>query len=91
MSEEKLLKQESMIPQEERMPAERSEIIAWLKKVKFRRRLFGGVDERNVWKKISELDVLYTKALEAERTRFNALLDDYRKRYGPGEGGDPGG
>lgn len=59
----------------ESMPQERAEIIAWLKKVKFRRSLFGGVDERNVWKKIQELDALYAKALEAERVRYNTLLE----------------
>ena len=56
------------------MPAERAEIISWLKKVRFRRRIFGGVDEQNVWRKISELDQLYTKALEAERIRYDTLL-----------------
>ena len=81
------------------MPAERSEIIDWLKNVKFRRKLFGGVDERNVWKKISELDVLYTKALEAERTRYDVLLADYKKQMKErlrsliqtAKGGDSGG
>ncbi len=58
---------------------ERAEIIAWLKKVHFRRRLFGGVDERTVWRKISELDALYTKALEAERVRCNALIEEAKR------------
>ncbi len=60
----------------ESMPKEREAIIAWLKKVKFRHKIFGGVDERNVWKKIQELDGLYTKALEAERVRYNTLLEE---------------
>ena len=76
---------------EQTMPSERSEIITWLKKVKFRRRIIGGVDERHVWKQISELDALYTKALESERTRFNALLEEYRNGMGSRGGGDPGG
>ncbi|MCR4709321.1 MAG: hypothetical protein K5653_03600 [Clostridiales bacterium] len=58
------------------MPKEREEIITWLKKVKFRHKIFGGVDERTVWKKIQELDGLYTKALEAERVRYNTLLEE---------------
>lgn len=33
------------------MPKERAEIIDWLKKLKFQKKLFGGVDERTVWKK----------------------------------------
>ena len=60
----------------EPMSDERAEIVAWLKKVRFRHRLFGGVDERTVWRKISELDALYTKALEAERIRCNALIEE---------------
>lgn len=85
--------------EEDTMPAERAEIIEWLKSVKFRGKLFGGVDERNVWKKISELDALYTKALEAERVRYDALLDEYklmaarriRALQEQGRGGGPGG
>ena len=63
---------------EDTMPTERAEIIDFLKSVKFRGKLFGGVDERTVWKKIGELDALYTKALEAERVRYDALLDEYK-------------
>ena len=81
----------------ERMPEERAEILEWLKKVKFRRRIFGGVDERNVWKKITELDALYTKALEAERVRCNVLIKEAKCTGPPGQerqpegGGDPSG
>ena len=64
--------------EEDTMPAERAEIIEWLKTVKFRGKLFGGVDKRSVWKKLGELDALYTKALEAERVRYDALLDEYK-------------
>ena len=63
--------------QEEKMPAERAEIITWLESVRFPRKLVGGVDEVAVWKKIAELDVLYAKALEAERVRYNTLLKQY--------------
>ncbi|MBR2781720.1 MAG: hypothetical protein IKE00_00080 [Oscillospiraceae bacterium] len=58
---------------------ERTEIINWLKNVHFRRRIFGGVDERTVWRKISELDALYTKALEAERIRCNTLIEEAKR------------
>ena len=54
---------------EETMPEERAEVIAWLNKVKFPTKLFGGVDERTVWRRISELDALYAKLLAAERLR----------------------
>ena len=60
------------------MPEERKEVIDWLNSVKFPQKLIGGVDEVAVWKKISELDTLYAKALEAERIRYNTLLKQYR-------------
>ena len=73
----------ALVPEsDEPMGAERREIISWLKKVRFRRRFFGGVDEKNVWKKISELDALYTKALEAERVRYDVLIAEAVKKAG---------
>lgn len=53
-------------------------IVQWLKKVKFRKSLFG-VSEKDVWKKISELNELYQQALKAERIRYDALLEEQRK------------
>lgn len=50
------------------------DVTDWLKKVKFRKKIFGGVDERDVWKKIDELNTLYNNALVAERARYDALL-----------------
>ena len=50
-------------------------IRQWLKKVRFRKSLFG-VDEADVWKKISELNSLYETALIAERGRYDALLKE---------------
>ena len=83
------------------MPEERAEVIAWLNKVKFPTKLFGGVDERTVWRRISELDALYAKLLAAERLRYNALLDEYKQAASrriraleeqqKWRGGDPGG
>lgn len=70
------------VTENETMAAERKEIISWLKTVRFRRRLFGGVDEKNVWKKISELDALYTKALEAERVRYDVLIAEAVNKAG---------
>ena len=61
------------------IPEERAEIIDWLKKLKFQKKLFGGVDERTVWKKMLELDGLYAKALEAQKNRYDAILEIYKK------------
>ena len=64
---------------DEPMSEERKNILSWLQKVKFRHKVLGGVDEQDVWKKVSELDALYAKALAAERVRYDTLLDNYKK------------
>ncbi len=51
-----------------------ADIIAWIKKLKFRKKLIGGVDEEDVLKKIDELNRLYEAALLNERARYDALL-----------------
>lgn len=61
------------------MSKERQAVTEWLETVKFRRKLLGGVDEQDVWKKLGELDELYAAALEAERVRYDTLLDNYKK------------
>ncbi len=61
---------------------EHKEIIKWFQTVKFRRALFGGVDENDVWKKLQELNQLYESAIRAERERYNILLTDHEKTYG---------
>lgn len=60
---------------EERMSREQRRIAQWLKQVKFRKTLLGGVSERDVWKKIGELNEMYNAALLAERARYDALLE----------------
>ena len=57
---------------------EEQRIAQWLKKVRFRRQIFGGVSERDVWKKIGELNAMYQQALVAERARYDALLQEAR-------------
>ncbi len=51
---------------------EQQEIIKWLHDIRFKKKLFGGVDEMDVWQKIEELNALYEKALLAERARWEA-------------------
>ena len=50
-------------------------ISEWLKQVKFRKCIFGGVSESDVWKKISELNDMYREAIFAERIRNEALSE----------------
>lgn len=49
-------------------------IAGWLQKVKFRKQIFGGVSQADVFRKIGELNDMYREALIAERARYDALL-----------------
>lgn len=60
---------------------EHKEIIRWFQKVKFRRAIFGGIDENDVWKKLQELNQLYEAAIRAERERYDILLTDHERTY----------
>lgn len=51
-------------------------IREWLNQVRFKKALFGGVQEADVWKKISELNAMYENALAAERMRYDSLLEE---------------
>ena len=60
---------------------EQKRMIAWLRKVRFKKKLFGGVSERDVWKKIEELNSMFNLALIAERARYDALLEEHASDY----------
>ncbi len=59
---------------------EQMKIAKWLKGLRFRRKLFGGISEQDVWKKINELNAMYESALTAERIRYDALIGHYGKQ-----------
>ena len=63
-------------------PEQEERISGFLQKVKFRKRIFGGVSEKDVWTKIGELNEMYRQALLAERGRYDALIaeHDLKKR-----------
>ena len=63
---------------------EQQEILEWLRKVKFRKKLLGGVDEVQLWKKLEELYGLYANAIRAERARYDALLANEHALSGAG-------
>ena len=67
---------------------EQERIQKWLKQVRFKKTLFGGVDEADLWKKIAELNSLYEAALSAERARYDALLAERCDSAAHGEAGD---
>lgn len=55
-------------------------IAQWLKTVHFRKALFG-VSQKDVWKKIGQLNEMYMTAVAAERARYDALLEQMQKQY----------
>lgn len=57
---------------------EQLSIMNWLQSVKFRKQIFGGLNQEDVWKKIHELDEMYEAALRAERIRYDVLLERQR-------------
>lgn len=70
----------------DKLSREQKKIAQWLKQVRFRKTLLGGVSERDVWKKIGELNELYNEALVAERARYDALLAEARESTNQPEG-----
>ena len=68
--------------------AQESRIADWLRKVKFRKQVFGGVSQADVFRKIGELNDMYREALIAERARYDALLAE---RSGGAEGAESSG
>ena len=64
------------IPQNHEVSFEQAQIAKFLKKLRFKRRLFGA-DQADVWEKIEQLNTLYETALLAERARYDDLLEQF--------------
>ena len=60
---------------------ELGKIVSWLKTLKFKKKLFGGVDEADVWKKMDELNKMYEQVFEEERLRYDLLLEERIQQY----------
>ena len=76
---EKPINEAGSSPDTQELSLEYMKIAKWLKKLRFRKKFFGGVSEQDVWKKISELNAMYEDALSAERTRYDTLIEHYKK------------
>ena len=87
MKEKKTAKKGSRNAQPERLPEtktkalnhEQEKLRQWFQEVKFRKVLFGGVDEFQLWKKLEQLNQIYETYLSAERARYDALLADHQR------------
>jgi len=50
-----------------------------LEKIRFRKRMFLGVDEDDVWKKIDIICKMYEDIIEHQQLKYNAIIDEYRR------------
>lgn len=52
------------------------DIAEVFKTMKFKKKFFGGVDERDVWKKLDKLQKEYRSAYEMQQERYEARLQE---------------
>lgn len=52
------------------------DIAEILKKLKFRKKIAGGVDEEDVWRQLDLIQKEYQSAYDAQETYYQALLDE---------------
>ena len=87
MKEKKTAKKGSRNAQPERLPEtntkalnhEQEKLRQWFQEVKFRKVLFGGVDEIQLWKKLEELNQIYETSLSVHQRSCNAVIRKYKK------------
>ena len=51
------------------------DIAKKFKTMRFRKKLFGGVDEQDVWKQLADLQKAYRSAYEAQEIRCRTILE----------------
>ena len=56
-----------------------TEVEEFLKNLKFRKQVFGGISEVDVMVKIEKLSSLYQEAFKDQEIFFKALIDDKEK------------
>ncbi|MDO5027045.1 MAG: hypothetical protein Q4E50_04345 [Tissierellia bacterium] len=54
-------------------------ISGLLARMKFRKKLIGGVDELDVWKKIETLQEEYERQLDLQAQKYQAIIDHLEK------------
>ncbi len=55
------------------------EIADFIKKMRFRKSLIGGVDEKYVWKKIEELNGEYKSVFDAQEVKYQTIIEERDK------------
>lgn len=56
--------------------ANMEDIAEVFKKLRFKKRLFGGVSEKDVWKKLENVQKEYRSAYEAQQNRYEGRLQE---------------
>lgn len=64
---------------EKEIGPELDKIAEWIKDVKFKKQLIGGLNQLDVWNKLEELNTMYEEALRAERVRYDTLISHYKE------------
>lgn len=52
------------------------DVAEFLKAMKFQKKLLGGVSEADVWRRLELLDEQYRAVFEAQRIRYETLLEE---------------
>lgn len=60
------------------MVTERREISDWLRQVRFKKELFGGVNENDIWKKLEDFSRIYDPALKSSKDYLSLCQSDAR-------------
>ena len=63
-----------------------NDIAEMFRRMKFRRKLIGGVDEQDVWRQLDAVQRAYRSAYEAQAVRYETLLAEHGIRI-PGQSG----
>lgn len=50
------------------------DIASMMKEMRFRKKIFGGVDEADVWRQLEKLQSEYRSAFEAQKEQSRALI-----------------
>ncbi len=56
------------------------DISRFIKEIKFKKKLFGGVDELDVWNKIDSLNSEYKELYEIQQTKINILEEKLNEK-----------
>ena len=54
----------------------REDIASYIEAIRFRKKLFGGLDSIDVWKKLRKLDAMYAAVSDNQKLQYEALIKE---------------